>query len=86
MWIAALKIQPELLKSTVMTFVMTFVMTVTCWLLGRDSAEPDAGERSDSSQGPLQRRERLVQERRLVEVDSLRIKGSSFPSSDDLII
>uniref|UniRef100_A0A3Q0RCA5 DISC1 scaffold protein n=1 Tax=Amphilophus citrinellus TaxID=61819 RepID=A0A3Q0RCA5_AMPCI len=31
------------------------------------SVTPDAGERADSSQGPLQRRERLIQERRLVE-------------------
>ncbi|XP_008300027.1 disrupted in schizophrenia 1 protein [Stegastes partitus] len=33
----------------------------------REGAELDAGERSDLSQGPLQRRERLIQEKRLVE-------------------
>ncbi|XP_035771156.1 disrupted in schizophrenia 1 protein [Neolamprologus brichardi] len=33
----------------------------------RECAEPVAGEQSDSSQGPLQRRERLIRERRLVE-------------------
>ncbi|XP_047459259.1 disrupted in schizophrenia 1 protein [Mugil cephalus] len=33
----------------------------------REGAEPDAGERPDSTQGPLQRRERLTQEKRLVE-------------------
>ncbi|XP_044229281.1 disrupted in schizophrenia 1 protein [Thunnus albacares] len=35
----------------------------------RESAEPDAGERSDSSQGPLHRRHRLIQEKRMVEVE-----------------
>ncbi|XP_041866032.1 disrupted in schizophrenia 1 protein [Melanotaenia boesemani] len=33
----------------------------------REGAEPDADERSDSPQGPLQRRDRLIQEKRQVE-------------------
>ncbi|XP_032396364.1 disrupted in schizophrenia 1 protein isoform X1 [Etheostoma spectabile] len=33
----------------------------------REAAEPDAGERSDSLHGPLRRRDRLIQEKRLVE-------------------
>ncbi|XP_072247387.1 disrupted in schizophrenia 1 protein isoform X2 [Leuresthes tenuis] len=33
----------------------------------REGAEPDADERSHSSQGPLQRRDRLIQEKRQVE-------------------
>lgn len=36
----------------------------------RGGVEPDAGEQSDSLQGPLHRRERLIQERKLVEVNS----------------
>lgn len=39
-------------------------------LLVREGAEPDAGERCDSLQGPLHRRDRLIQEKRLVEVNS----------------
>ncbi|CAK6951784.1 disrupted in schizophrenia 1 protein [Scomber scombrus] len=35
----------------------------------RENAEPDAGERSDSSQGALHRRDRLIQEKRTVEVE-----------------
>uniref|UniRef100_UPI003AABD33A uncharacterized protein n=1 Tax=Centroberyx gerrardi TaxID=166262 RepID=UPI003AABD33A len=35
----------------------------------RDGSEPDAGERSDSAQGPLHRRDRLIQEKRLVEAE-----------------
>ncbi|XP_038593384.1 disrupted in schizophrenia 1 protein isoform X1 [Micropterus salmoides] len=35
--------------------------------LCREGVEPDAGERSDSLQGPLHRRDRLIQEKRLVE-------------------
>ncbi|XP_044070806.1 disrupted in schizophrenia 1 protein isoform X2 [Siniperca chuatsi] len=33
----------------------------------REGVEPDAGERSDSLQGPLHRRDHLIQEKRLVE-------------------
>ncbi|TKS85317.1 Disrupted in schizophrenia 1 protein [Collichthys lucidus] len=33
----------------------------------RECVEPDAGERCDSLQGPLHRRDRLIQEKRLVE-------------------
>ncbi|XP_070772495.1 disrupted in schizophrenia 1 protein [Enoplosus armatus] len=33
----------------------------------REGVEPDAGERSDSLRGPLLRRDRLIQEKRLVE-------------------
>ncbi|XP_029926986.1 disrupted in schizophrenia 1 protein [Myripristis murdjan] len=33
----------------------------------REGAEPEAGERPDSAQGPLHRRDRLIQEKRLVE-------------------
>ncbi|XP_040906191.1 disrupted in schizophrenia 1 protein [Toxotes jaculatrix] len=33
----------------------------------REAAEPDAGERSDSLQGPLHRRDRLIREKRMVE-------------------
>ncbi|KAM7409040.1 hypothetical protein PAMA_002652 [Pampus argenteus] len=33
----------------------------------REAAEPDAGERSDSSQGPLHQRDRLIQQRRMIE-------------------
>ncbi|XP_051816043.1 disrupted in schizophrenia 1 protein isoform X2 [Acanthochromis polyacanthus] len=40
----------------------------------REGAEPDAGERSDSSQGPLQRRERLIQEKRLVEEEIVELE------------
>uniref|UniRef100_A0A3Q1CCM0 DISC1 scaffold protein n=1 Tax=Amphiprion ocellaris TaxID=80972 RepID=A0A3Q1CCM0_AMPOC len=43
---------------------------VTQW----EGAEPDAGERSDSSQGPLQRRERLIQEKRLVEEEIVELE------------
>lgn len=43
------------------------------WLVVRDGVEPDAGERSDSVQGPLHRRDRLIQEKRLVEVNSAHI-------------
>uniref|UniRef100_A0A3Q1EXU0 DISC1 scaffold protein n=1 Tax=Acanthochromis polyacanthus TaxID=80966 RepID=A0A3Q1EXU0_9TELE len=38
------------------------------------SQQPDAGERSDSSQGPLQRRERLIQEKRLVEEEIVELE------------
>lgn len=39
-------------------------------LVVRESVEPDAGERNDSLQGPLHRRDRLIQEKKLVEVNS----------------
>lgn len=38
-------------------------------LVGSESAENDAGEPSDSSQGLLHRRDRLIRQKRLVEVD-----------------
>lgn len=38
------------------------------WLVVREGATPDAVEQSDPVQGPLLRRDRLIQERRLVEV------------------
>lgn len=39
-------------------------------LVGREGAEPDGGERSDSLQGPLHQRDRLVREKRTVEVNT----------------
>lgn len=38
------------------------------WLVAREGTTPDAAEQSDPVQGPLLRRDRLIQERRLVEV------------------
>lgn len=39
-------------------------------LVAREGVEPDAGDRSDSLQGPLHRRDRLIREKRIVEVNS----------------
>lgn len=51
-----------------------FVVTVFfLWLVVREGEDPDAGERCDSLQGPLHRREGLIQEKRLVEVNSAHI-------------
>lgn len=47
---------------------MFCVTDCTVWLLVREGTTPDAVEQSDPVQGPLLRRDRLIQERRLVEV------------------
>lgn len=55
------------------SLLLAFVVTLF-WV--REGVEPDAGERSDSLQGPLHRRDRLIQEKRLVEVNSTHILTS----------
>lgn len=55
------------------SLLLAFVVTLFCV---REGVEPDAGERSDSLQGPLHRRDRLIQEKRLVEVNSTHILTS----------
>lgn len=47
-----------------------FLLVMVLLLVVRESVEPAAGERGDSLQGPLHRRDRLIQEKKLVEVNS----------------
>lgn len=56
-----------IIKHTFVPFSYT-LCDCAVWLLVRESATPDAVEQSDPVQGPLLRRDRLIQERRIVEV------------------
>lgn len=45
------------------------------WPIVREGVTPDAAEQSDSVQGPVLRKDRLIQEKRLVEVNSVFTKS-----------
>lgn len=52
------------------------------WPVVREGVTPDAAEQSDSVQGPVHRKDRLIQEKRLVEVNSAHIlSGKVFTKS-----
>lgn len=52
------------------------------WLVVREGVTPDAAEQSDSVQGPVHRKDRLIQEKRLVEVNSAHsLSGKVFTKS-----